>query len=121
LKLDKYVLPLRTAATSAAPFAPAPTPTFTARGLWTRNIYVQRAAIHLRPIHLRDRILRFGLVSHFHERKSAGLAGRSVGNDLHTLYVAELADRRMKIVLRRLITEIPHKDVNHCFSPVWDL
>jgi hypothetical protein len=90
-----------------------------AGGFGARYVHIQRAPVHVRPVHLGNGVLRFSLVRHFHESKSTRLPSGAVSDDVHTLYVAVLRERRMKLFLRRLVTQIPDKDIDHCIRSLF--
>jgi hypothetical protein len=96
--------------------AGAPPTETTTRWFRTRFIYIQRSTVEIAAIQLSNRGLRCRRVSHFDECESARLARIPVRHDIHSLHLAVSGERRMKIVLRSLITEISDKYVCHSMN-----
>jgi hypothetical protein len=119
------VLRLPACAASAAAAA-VPTPTATTAtaasaeaaatatcGFRTSFVDVHGPAVELGAIELRD--CRFGLttVRHFDEPETAGLARVTIGHDAYTLDAAVLGKRCEQLILSRLVTQVPDKDIGH--------
>jgi hypothetical protein len=106
-------------ATAAGPTTPPSTTTeSSARRLGTRLIDVHRTAVQIRAVELLNRSFRFVLVGHFDERETPGLACIAIRHDVHALYVPELRESRVQLVLGGLETEIPDKDVHLGVAPL---
>lgn len=61
----------------------------TAIGLRTRFIHSQLAAVKRAAVQLLHRCLRFGVVRHLNERKTARLAAVAIPHNVHVIYRSE--------------------------------
>jgi hypothetical protein len=111
-------LPARTAtSTTATAAAAASTAATTTAGRFrTSFIYIQRTAVHFRPIELCDS--RFGIAPfrHLHERKTAGLTAVPVRYDINALHPSVLGKRLLKVFLRGLVAQITDKNICHSLN-----
>ena len=65
-----------------------------------------------------DCCLRFSGIRHFNKRKTAGLPGIAIGNNIYALHAAVLRKRGLEFILSSSVTEITDKNVGHS---VWVL
>jgi hypothetical protein len=93
--------------------AEAPRTGTSTRWFGTRFIYIQRSTVEIGAIQLSNRGLGCRRVPHFDEREAARLARVPVRDDIHALHIAVSGERRMKIVLGSLKTEISDKYICH--------
>jgi len=106
-------LPARSLSSAISARAEAPRTGTSTRWFGTRFIYIQRSTVEIGAIQLSNRGLGCRRFRHFDEREAARLARVPVRDDIHALHVAVSGERRMKIVLGSLITEISDKYVCH--------
>jgi len=123
-----FQLPARATATAAAATAAA-TATAAARATTTTTeatataaatgrlrpsfVDVHRTAVEFRTVQLGNCSLGGASIRHFDEGEAAGLTGIPVRDDIHTLDIAVLCKRCVKLILRGLVAEISNEDVGH--------
>ena len=102
-----------TPSAAAATVAAASAAAATAGRFGPGFVHVQRSAVELGSVQLRNRVLGVALLRHFDESETTRLARIAVRHDVYAFHVAKLRKGSMQIFLRRLIAEITDKNVAH--------
>ena len=79
----------------------------------TRFVDIQRSSVQIPPIDFGNRTIAFGVVAHFHETKTAGLARFAVRYDADTLHRAVGLKQGANSRFRASETEVPDKNILH--------
>src|SRR5262249_6828066 len=74
--------------------------------LGTRLVDHERPAFHLLLVELADRLLRFVVGAHLHEREAASPAGRHVAHHANTLDLAGAAEHFGELILGRGVRKV---------------
>src|SRR5262245_45714071 len=94
------------ASSAAVAAASAPAAAESALGLRTRLVHDQRATLHLLFVELADRLLRFLVGAHLHEREAAGPAGRHVAHHANAVDLARPAEQFGELIFGRRVWKV---------------
>jgi hypothetical protein len=111
-------------ATTTGPPAPAAVTTTAAaatRRFGTSFVDIHGPAIQVRAVQFRYCRFRIPAFSHLDESEATGLTGFPIGYDVDAFDAAKCRKGSVKILLRSLIAEVPHKNIRHRLSPLMKL
>jgi hypothetical protein len=80
-------------------------------------IHFQIAPTGFFAIQTRDRLRRFFVIRHFHEREATSSSRFAVHGHVHARHLAKGLEQRPKIAFRRLEIHVPNKKTFHVASP----
>src|SRR4029077_80394 len=84
--------------------------------LRTRLVHGQTAAAQLEIVQLVDRLLRFFVRAHLHEREAARPAGGHVAHDLHGFDRARAGEQVLKVGFTGFVRKVPNvKSSTHLY------